>query len=115
METLTTPLFLGPVLVGMAFVILGFVMIKFPPKRMNVWYGYRTTSSMKSQKRWEFAQRYSGKESVKLGFFLLLIGGVRLFWEPALPVAHGLSAVAIIGGIIGLLVRVESAIKRRFS
>lgn len=88
--------------------------MKFPPKTINGWYGYRTARSMKSQERWEFAQIYSARELVKHGLFLILFGGIGLFWEPVLQTAQILSAAAIIGGIIILFIRVELAIKRQF-
>ena len=33
----------------------------WPPKKINMTYGYRTTRSMKSQSAWDFAQKYSAK------------------------------------------------------
>lgn len=50
-----TPLIIGPILI-----IAGWLIMTFPPKKINYWYGYRTRASMKSQQRWNFAQTYSG-------------------------------------------------------
>lgn len=47
--------------VGICFLIFGIIMFLFPPKKINSLYGYRTASSMESQEKWDFAQKYSAK------------------------------------------------------
>ncbi|OMP32016.1 SdpI family protein [Mangrovimonas sp. DI 80] len=47
------PLFLIPASSGTIFVLLGLIMLKFPPKTINPIYGYKTGSSMKNQERWD--------------------------------------------------------------
>lgn len=42
------PLFLIPITSGPLFMIAGLVLLKFPPKKINSLYGYRTNSSMKN-------------------------------------------------------------------
>jgi uncharacterized membrane protein len=60
-----------PLLTGSIFIIAGFIMLRFPPKKINMFYGYRTISSMKSQERWDFSQKYSAKELMKFGGVIL--------------------------------------------
>jgi len=48
-----------PLLSGITFYITGFYIKKKPPKNKNAGYGYRTAGSMKSQERWDFAQKHS--------------------------------------------------------
>ncbi|PWB20750.1 hypothetical protein DCO46_20195 [Flavobacterium sp. HTF] len=38
----------------------------FPPKSINSFYGYRTSNSMKSQAKWDFAQKFSATLSLIL-------------------------------------------------
>ena len=45
----------------------------FLPKKRNSWYGYRTTNSLKSQRNWDFAQKFSAKLSLVTISFLLAI------------------------------------------
>ena len=47
----------------------------FPPKKINALYGYRTKRSMKSEKNWNFAQRYSTKKNAEVNFV------VGYFWS----------------------------------
>ena len=58
METVN-PLALILVLTGIIFYVAGFIQAKWPPKKINHFYGYRTSTSMRNQEIWEFAQQYS--------------------------------------------------------
>lgn len=64
----------GPQLVGIILFVLGLIMQKFPPKKINNWYGYRTVSSMKNQEIWEEANRYSARLMARIGMILLIAG-----------------------------------------
>ncbi|WP_417589966.1 SdpI family protein [Owenweeksia hongkongensis] len=68
-----TPFFLLSLIMGLTYIIAGWVMIKFPPKWPNYFYGYRTGRAMKSEPNWNFAQRFSAKEMMKAGVVFLLI------------------------------------------
>ena len=60
--------------------VVGVVFWMYPPKKINEFYGYRTTRSRKSQEAWDFAQRYSAKLMTILGLAALIVaGGGRLF------------------------------------
>ena len=48
-----------PFLTGLIFFFAAIIMYYYPPKEINSLYGYRTSSSMKSEERWDFAQRFS--------------------------------------------------------
>ena len=54
-------------------VMIGFgrMMEKKPPQKVNGFYGYRTSRSMKNQDTWDFAQRYMGKVWWKWGWIML--------------------------------------------
>jgi len=55
-------------------------MYKFPPKKINSIYGYRTASSMKNQLRWDFAQLYASKQMIKYGLLLSMVGLIGLVY-----------------------------------
>ena len=46
---------------GPLMVILTYIFYKFPPKKINPLYGYRTNRSMQNQKVWDFANKVSTK------------------------------------------------------
>jgi uncharacterized membrane protein len=109
------PLFFIPTSSGLIFIIAGIILLKFPPKKINGIYGYRTSSSMKTQLRWDFAQIYSSKETIKLGFLLALFGLIGLIYHPNEKTGMILGMGFLISMVIVLLTRVEFAIKKKFA
>lgn len=101
--------------VGLIFIIVGFLMFRFPPKKINSLYGYRTVSSMKNQERWNFAQKFSAKEMMKLGTFLIFTSLLALItnFNNTINLIIGLSLTLV--GLTLLFVKVEKAIKIKFS
>jgi len=61
---LDNPLFLVPIITAPFLILAGFIMLKWPPKKINSLYGYRTKRSMKNQENWDFSQVLSAKKLV---------------------------------------------------
>lgn len=108
------PLFTITISVGVIFFLAGFVMYKFPPKKINYLFGYRTVQSMKSQERWDFAQKHSAKEMMKLGLVLATLSSLAIVtnFDHYVDLIIGLSLMTVI--VIILFIRVEKGIKARF-
>lgn len=100
---------------GVFFIILGYILLKFPPKKINYIYGYRTSQSMKSKDRWDFAQSYSSKEMIKLGIALLIIGGLMLLFDLEEKNMVIIFTVCIIILFAILFFRTEKELKRNFN
>lgn len=111
---LFAPLLFTPFLVGIIFVLSGFIMLKFPPQNINGFYGYRTPAAMKSQERWDFAQTYASKEMIKLGGVLLLISFSGLLFPHDEKSDAIIGLIITIGGAGSLIASVERANKKRF-
>ena len=111
---LDNPLFLIPILTGLTFVIAGIIIIIIPPKKINSLYGYRTSSSMKSQERWDFSQKYAAQELIKFGAILTLssISGLVYDFSENISTIMGLGFILI--AVIFLILKIEKAIKIRF-
>lgn len=107
-------LLIVPLLCGGAFILAGLIMLIYPPKKINGLYGYRTPNSMKSQERWDFAQKYSSLELIKAGTILLLGStfGVIFDFGDELAIIFGLCLMIAV--IVVLFIRVEKAIKKHF-
>lgn len=103
-----------PLFTGFVFVLAGLVMLKFPPKNINGLYGYRTSSSMKNQQRWDFAQLYSSKEMIKTGVILMLSSLIGLINPTETHIDAILGLFLFIGATGSLFVRVERAVKKKF-
>lgn len=108
------PLFLIPSTSGLIFMLAGFIMLKFPPKNINSLYGYRTSSSMKNQERWDFSQKYSAIEMIKLAAILTLSSVIGLIYNPDSELGMFLGLGLMILMVVILLIRVEKAIKNKF-
>lgn len=110
------PLLLLSVLIGVIFIIAGFIMLKFPPKKINSLYGYRTKSSMKNKEQWDFSQKYASIIMIYCGIGLLLIGCLLYFIlgdiNPIIGMYIGMVLLFISMGI--MLYKTEKAIKQQF-
>jgi uncharacterized membrane protein len=65
---------IGPQMVGVILLLLGFIFYGFPPKHINKWYGYKMPSAYKNQAAWDEANRYSAICMLKSGMVLLIVG-----------------------------------------
>ena len=106
---ITNPMLL---MVGIVFVAVGIFMYLFPPKKINGLYGYRTSSSMESQEKWDFAQKYSAKVMMAMGLFLVVLS----FYRPYLNLSndhHAILGLAVlIASAVSLIVIVEKKLKK---
>jgi uncharacterized membrane protein len=109
------PLFIIPIITGPIFIIVGLVLLRFPPKNRNIFYGYRTISSMKSPERWEFAQIKSGKEAIRLGILLTLSSLIGFVYNPSEIISVFVGLGLMLMTIIIMLFRIEKAITRKFN
>ncbi len=102
------------IIIGIILMVTGIVLYKFPPKKINGFYGYRTNRSMKSQESWDFAQKYSAKELIKFSSLLLIVSiiGISLEVNETLSISVGLGLTLII--FVLLFLRVEKALKNKF-
>jgi uncharacterized membrane protein len=114
MHFLQNPLFLISTSTGIVFIITSFVISKYPPKKINMIYGYRTKSSMKSKERWDFAQNYSADLLYKYGMLLTLIGLFSYFTSFPTITATIISLVIMSILLFILVYKTEKAIKERF-
>lgn len=114
MEDFIVEITLPTFLVGLIFIAVAMIIYLLPPKKINDLYGYRTTSSMKSQERWDFAQRYSSIQMIRGGLMLIAASVIGYFipisYEIKIPVGISL----IILAAIYLIVTTERAIKKKF-
>ncbi|HZH70815.1 MAG TPA: SdpI family protein [Flavobacteriaceae bacterium] len=113
-EFLLNDLVLVTALTGGVFIIMGFFMKKYPPKKINSLYGYRTPSSMKTQERWDFSQKYAAAEMIRTGFLLLVLGVLGSFINLSQTWNVSLGLGLVIAMSILMIVKVEKAIRSKF-
>lgn len=114
---------IGPQLIGIIFYMAGIIMQRFPPKKINSLYGYRTISSMKNQQTWDEANRFSARWMVGCGMLVFIFGVVLtmvvyIYIEPAktrsLILAASLLLSAIVPAILVLIIT-EKHLKETFN
>lgn len=103
-----------PLLTGVIFLLVGFIMKVAPPRKINSLYGYRTSSSMKSQERWDFAQKYSAIELMKAGGILIITSALGFVIESTDDTELIIGLGLLVAVIAILFLKVEKAIKSRF-
>ena len=104
-----------PMISGIIFFMTGIIMIKFPPKHINSFYGYRTKSSMQNKLAWTFAQKYSALEMLKLGALLTFFSLIGFFFKPDETTGKFVGVGLVILMVIILIIRVEVAIRKKFN
>jgi len=94
------PVALILVLEGLIFMLTVWVTRVWPPKKINMLYGYRTKRSMKSVENWEFAQAYSRRAMFRGGMAMVAFG-VILY--PVYEFRHiAVDVVLILAATIGV-------------
>lgn len=59
--------------IDLLFLIAGGIFILSPPKKINPYFGFRTSSSMASQDNWNLAHSYSGRLLILTSFVSICI------------------------------------------
>ncbi|NND64240.1 MAG: SdpI family protein [Flavobacteriaceae bacterium] len=62
--------------------ILGLILQKFPPKKINHIYGYRTNRSMQNENTWNTANQYSSRLMVRMSLLSLIFPPLLYFIYP---------------------------------
>lgn len=107
-----TDILLLPFLCGIAFLTAGFIQFKFPPGKINSIYGYRTNLSIKSQRNWDFAQRYSAKLMMIAGLIQLLFSFSGGLYNPGPEYDVIIGMILLILTVIILGTLSQRALKR---
>jgi len=101
--------------VSIIFIIVGILTYKFPPKTINSLYGYRTKTSMKNQQTWDFAQTYSAKKMIVIGFVMLILS-INFIVIDFTDNQIAIIGLIVIGfSVVYLFLKTENAIKSAFN
>ena len=102
--------------------VVGVVFWMCPPKKINEFYGYRTTRSRKSQEAWDFAQRYSAKLMTIFGLAALIVAAAAHLFRNSLCInsdylmIYDITITFALPIIVAILpiVFTESELRKRF-
>jgi uncharacterized membrane protein len=108
-----SPPILVSLLFGVIYLITGWISLRYPPKKINDFYGYRTLRSKKSQTHWDFAQKKASKHLIQAGYYCLLGSVPFILFDFG---EHAIWIVILIGTILPCiaLIQIEKALKEKF-
>ena len=92
--------------------LLGWFLKKFPPKKINHLYGYRTQRSMKNQATWEAANTYSSLVFFKVSLYSFFIPVALYFLYPQQNVLFTIITNTLL--LLYVLYATEKHLKARF-
>jgi uncharacterized membrane protein len=92
--------------------LLGWLLKKFPPKKINHLYGYRTQRSMKNQATWEAANKYFSLVFFKISLCSFLIPVALYFLYPQQNVLITIVTNTLL--LLYVLYATEKHLKARF-
>jgi len=88
-----------PALPGALFLLPGTLVARHPPRKLNIFYGYRTRRSMLNQDTWTVANQFSTLMMIRVARPCILFGIVCSFLIPfpaILMVAAGATLVMVV-------------------
>ncbi len=104
---------IGHLLIGPLMILISYIFAKYPPKKINDLYGYRTKRSMRNQDCWDFANRHSIRLMWKISLLTCVvqaIGLILLNERMALLTA----TIVLIATLIYSVYLTEKALKNKF-
>lgn len=88
---------------GLLVLLIGYILRRRPPKRVNWFYGFRTHYSMRNIENWHEANRYYAKVLIGIGFVSLFISLICYYTLPllvSLLVPLGFMLLLFMGSIV---------------
>ena len=86
-------------LIPLSMIGFGRFFMKRAPKKVNMWFGYRTPMAMKNRDTWEFAHRHFGRTWYITGLIMLVVSlGVMIYVR-----AEGTERIGTIGGVFSMI------------
>ena len=101
------------VLCGLIYIITGQLVLRYPPKKINDFYGYRTARSKRSQEHWDFAQKESSKYIIQSGYYCLLTCVPFILFETGKAAVWIAIILATLYPFISII-QTEKALKKKF-
>ena len=106
-------------IIPVIMVVIGLIIKRFPPKKINSFYGYRTPMSKKNEDTWRFANLYSAKLFLWIGLILIPVSVVPLLFllkksEDILVIASTVITAADVTALLASAIATEIALRKNF-
>lgn len=104
-------------IVPLVMVVFGLIAMRGGPRKVNIWYGYRTPMASKNQDTWVFAHKYVGRLMLPMGIVLILVSVGTIFLRDHGTVPGTLPGVLALIGVAMVIILIfptEMALRRTF-
>ena len=98
----------------MVLFIVGLIFNMFPPKKINSFYGYRTTNSRRNLDTWKVANSYAAILMTIQGLVLAVIGLLTTFFNDNKAIETALGIGLMFSSFIILVVATEKHLNKLF-
>ena len=92
--------------------ILAFILYKFPPKKINYIYGYRSKRSMKNDETWKAANTYAGLLMLRLCIYCFFVPAFCYVFLPEYNLLITIIVNTLL--VISILYYTEKYLKKHF-
>ncbi|MBO9733069.1 MAG: SdpI family protein [Chitinophaga sp.] len=100
---------------GVLFILMGYVIHRFPPKTTKSWYGYRSVLSTKTLEMWHSANEYAAGISKRVGIIMFVFGiACALLFESQTDWFWYLTVGAVVAGTMYMVGDTEWELTRHF-
>jgi len=114
MEDFAAHIAIPSLITGIVFSLLGWAFYQSPPSEINPLMGYRTKASMKSQERWDFAQKYSAKKMAACGLVMIALSLLSYFIPVDSEYKQTGGIVLLVLCAVYMIAATETALKKQF-
>lgn len=106
-------------LIPLTMIFFGKMFIRKPPKEVNMFFGYRTSMSMKNKDTWDFAHKYYGKIWYYCGLVTLPLTALAMLMvlgksEDCIGRAGGMICMIQMIPLVGGILPTELALRKQF-
>ena len=99
---------------GGIFYLVALVLSKFPPKKINYFYGYRTKASIKKSRILEFCTKLHIKKMKYISLYIFIIGAFLSFLNIELMWSLWLGIIISVLMPVLMILEVEKELKTRY-
>lgn len=112
-------MFICCLMVPILMMIIGLIFMKKAPKKINIWYGYRTSRSMKNSDTWDFANKHCAKMFLIVGAIMTVVSAIVMLAviyksEDVVSIVGTVVTVTQVVGIVLSVIPTERALRREF-
>jgi uncharacterized membrane protein len=99
---------------ALVFFLGGVIMAKYPPKKINPVYGYRSMASMRHKDAWDYAQRLASRKFVLVSIVMFVIAFAEWLLDVQPPVYVLIMLGTMILSVVYVFQTVEKQLAKRF-